>query len=394
MNRFVHRFRILNRDVLIESDSADFIRMFDMDYRRFRYSTSQKPRSTRSYEPASSIGNGGRWESGRPPARFGFAVLLHEQNHDPLIRCSGRSFSLAGYPNKEQYAYRFVMERIIGAMDEFFMLHAGVVSRNGKALILAGPPGTGKTTMVLELLKQRFSFCSDDYAPIQKTTGLVHPFPRSPWTGDYQHTAGKESAPLVREEKRPLDPEALGYHIEKSPLQIAAVLCLAGVGISDDDREFRIELTWDNEEIIRELLSLKHVRAERVDTAYPVWRIRYPFGDGLAAQMRKIMEEFKDQIRHAYRLYPRHRFSKKAKLSPISSHEAAFRLICDLKRDMSISGNDENRSPAPLGEMMALSVLLDSVPCYRLSLGTKASMLEKINQVTGNWMLDTGTRHL
>jgi hypothetical protein len=387
MDRFVHGYHILKRDVLIESDSADFIRMFDMDYGRFRYTTAQIRPSTSNYEPASSIGNGGTRQTQSPPAQLDFAVLLHEKDHDPLIRWAGRNFSLAGYPHKEHYAYRFVMERIIGAMDDFFILHAGVVARDGKALILAGPPGVGKTTMVLELLKQRFSFCSDDYGPVHKTTGLVYPFPRSPWCGDYQPTAGKISTPLVRNEKRPLDLEALGYPIAEGPRQIGAVLCLSGAGNFGGEREFKIELKADDGNGIRELLSLPNVRAERVDAPCPAWHIRYPRGEGIAEQIMKIMEEFRDQIWNVFRIYTEEPdFTTTAKLTPISSHEGAFQLICDQKRDTAIPGNGQIAAPSRLGEIMALSVLLDGVPCYRLSVGTKASMLKKIDEVIGSWM--------
>ena len=60
----------------------------------------------------------------------------------------------------------------------FFFFHAGAVSRNGKAVILAGTPRMGKTTLVMSLILAGWDFCSDEVACLSKTTGEVFPFPR------------------------------------------------------------------------------------------------------------------------------------------------------------------------------------------------------------------------
>ena len=62
----------------------------------------------------------------------------------------------------------------------FFDLHAGVVVRDGEALLLAGDSGVGKTTLVLELLSRRpeWTYYSDDLAPIRDADGLIEAFPK------------------------------------------------------------------------------------------------------------------------------------------------------------------------------------------------------------------------
>jgi hypothetical protein len=58
------------------------------------------------------------------------------------------------------------------------LLHAACLSRNGRALLLNGDPGAGKTTLSLRLTEKKFGYCGDDIAliaPNGHVSGL--PFP-------------------------------------------------------------------------------------------------------------------------------------------------------------------------------------------------------------------------
>jgi hypothetical protein len=61
---------------------------------------------------------------------------------------------------------------------EFVFVHAGVVGLGRKALVLPGPSGAGKTTLVRALLKAGATYYSDEYALLD-TSGRVHPYPRA-----------------------------------------------------------------------------------------------------------------------------------------------------------------------------------------------------------------------
>lgn len=56
-------------------------------------------------------------------------------------------------------------------------IHAGVVVHTGRAIVLPGRTMTGKTTMVLELVRAGASYYSDEYAVINRR-GLVLPYAR------------------------------------------------------------------------------------------------------------------------------------------------------------------------------------------------------------------------
>jgi hypothetical protein len=60
----------------------------------------------------------------------------------------------------------------------FIFVHAGVVGVRGKALVLPGTSGAGKTTLVRALLKAGATYYSDEYALLD-ARGRVHPYPRA-----------------------------------------------------------------------------------------------------------------------------------------------------------------------------------------------------------------------
>jgi hypothetical protein len=56
-------------------------------------------------------------------------------------------------------------------------VHAGVVGWRGKAILIPGRSFSGKTTLVIELLRAGATFYSDEYAVLDER-GRVHPFAR------------------------------------------------------------------------------------------------------------------------------------------------------------------------------------------------------------------------
>jgi HprK-related kinase A len=60
----------------------------------------------------------------------------------------------------------------------YLMLHAAVVERNGRALILPAPPGSGKSTLCAGLINRGWRLLSDELAMIDPAHGVLIPIPR------------------------------------------------------------------------------------------------------------------------------------------------------------------------------------------------------------------------
>ncbi|WP_174293401.1 HprK-related kinase A [Sphingomonas bacterium] len=58
------------------------------------------------------------------------------------------------------------------------LLHAGVVERDGRALVLTGASGSGKSTLAALLARQGWRFLGDEFALLDPATGTLAPFPR------------------------------------------------------------------------------------------------------------------------------------------------------------------------------------------------------------------------
>lgn len=59
-----------------------------------------------------------------------------------------------------------------------YAIHAGSVVYRGKALIIAGKSGQGKTTLVLSLLRQGFGLLSDEFAIVAPDASSILPYHR------------------------------------------------------------------------------------------------------------------------------------------------------------------------------------------------------------------------
>ncbi|WP_242137466.1 HprK-related kinase A [Sphingomonas sp. TREG-RG-20F-R18-01] len=60
----------------------------------------------------------------------------------------------------------------------YLLLHAAVVEREGRAILLTGVSGSGKSTLAALLSLRGWRLMADEFALIDPATGMVHAFPR------------------------------------------------------------------------------------------------------------------------------------------------------------------------------------------------------------------------
>ena len=91
-------------------------------------------------------------------------------------------------------------------------VHAGVVGWRGQAILIPGRSFSGKTSLVVELVRAGATYYSDEYAVLD-TRGRVHPYPRKLWI--------REKASLESER---WSAESLGGSCGVKPLPVGLVI--------------------------------------------------------------------------------------------------------------------------------------------------------------------------
>jgi hypothetical protein len=85
----------------------------------------------------------------------------------------------AGLDNAVQSLRRRAEEFVAESATEFVFVHAGAVAWKGRAILIPGQTFTGKSTLVMALVRAGATYLSDEYAVINRA-GQVHPFARRP----------------------------------------------------------------------------------------------------------------------------------------------------------------------------------------------------------------------
>ncbi len=67
---------------------------------------------------------------------------------------------------------------ISGYSHQYLIIHAAVVEKHGKALVLPGTPGAGKSTLCAALINNGWRLLSDELTLIDCATGYIVPVPR------------------------------------------------------------------------------------------------------------------------------------------------------------------------------------------------------------------------
>jgi hypothetical protein len=104
-----------------------------------------------------------------------------------------------------------VFMHVLSTPRERVFVHAGCVAHAGRAILLPGTSGAGKTTLVAALVRAGAVYYTDDYAPLDRD-GRVHPYPLPLWMRDQQTGVG-----------RPHRVEELGGTAGHEPVDVAVV---------------------------------------------------------------------------------------------------------------------------------------------------------------------------
>lgn len=145
---------ILDKQVTIRSDDSRYLDLFARLYPRAVITSPPAGDCILTIQILTALDN-----------FFGFsALVLDDEVYPANLRLDN--------------AHALVLQAIQQRVTGYFLIHAGVVSRGGRGILLVGDPHYGKSTLALELTRRGYCFLSDEMAAIGRSDGWVHPFPR------------------------------------------------------------------------------------------------------------------------------------------------------------------------------------------------------------------------
>ena len=142
------------------------------------------------------------------------------------------------------YAVWMLHAEISAQVRDLLLIHAGAVAREGAAILLPGKAGSGKSTLVLALLRRGFAYLSDELGAIDPVTRRIYPFEKRigldhaalAHFGDLETHLQDQAAPELDTEKRHVRPEDVGARVS-GPVEPRSIVFLS------DDRSGPPRLT-------------------------------------------------------------------------------------------------------------------------------------------------------
>jgi len=105
------------------------------------------------------------------PSRRKPGTLLHQLYTEGVLLTRGSDFE------RIRTALGTDLRSILSLLSPWrIFIHSGAVAWKGKAILLPGDSGAGKTTLTAALVRAGASLCSDEYGVLDRA-GRVHPYP-------------------------------------------------------------------------------------------------------------------------------------------------------------------------------------------------------------------------
>lgn len=288
-----------------------------------------------------------------PPTNDTLVCRVQLLNSPKAIYLNEEILSLENHPAPSSYAFQILTQEILCCNPNFWWLHGNVVVYQKQAIIFAGHPKVGKTTMSKELVKRGSQWLADDFCPLHKTNGHIFPFPRT--REPFPHHFATSSYP----------PRYLFcYEVQELP------------GICE------WEIAWKQPQSswVRDFEKFSMVDVTPVLKEW-VWRLRFPNHTQLQQQIYHILFPYLSDMLYLLRMdaiLPD--FDCKPEITTISTFEAMFFLMENFKMSWQFLA----KANIHIGQLwVELSSLFAETQCYKVKPGYLPDMVEQISKICG-----------
>lgn len=279
-------------------------------------------------------------------------------------------------PLRRTQVYNLLYSSIVRGLDDAYLIHAAALAWRDLAWLVAGPSGSGKSSLALALARRGFGVLSDDIAPLSVHDRLVHPFPRRL---GLLREEGLVDTGIVLGDKRFVEPADLGAEPARVPLPLGGVVITnpwsataRPASPGEPRREIQMEIGFlrGAAEFAAALAGSRDLRVE--SSAAKGWThclVTARGGDALEALGTELARRDADVL-YQSRLWGEAReFAPVPALEPCGTREAAEALLAELL-NREPDGSLMRRHGGRLGSaLLELAGLLGRVPSWRLTAG-------------------------
>ncbi len=281
-----------------------------------------------------------------------------------------RQVRLAPHPLRAAQVYNLLYTTLVRALPGVYLLHAAVVARGGKAWVVSGPAGAGKTSLARALAARGFTLMSDDLAPLAVADGRVHPFPRRiGLTPEAAAALDREDLVQVGD-KAFADPAQVGAEGASGPLPPGAVAIMNPyTGGSGPAARMTVALLDDGGELARRLRAMDGVQATSSSAPPGVTCLELELAGGaaVAAVMAELDRGDAQVLFHTRHYGAVKRYAETPALTRIPVREAALDLLRETLNREPSSALMRRLGGQAGAALVELAGLLDGVPCHRLT---------------------------
>jgi len=342
--RVIHTLSILDVELVITSDDASLIEPFLGVFSAFEPppSGSVAVAVARLQVQVAINGAAGTYEDG------------------------SRHISLAEEPLRQAHVYNLLYTTLVRSLGGFFLLHAAVVARNGRAWVISGPSGSGKTTMGRALAGRGFHLLTDDLAPLAVSDGLLHPFPRRL---GLDRGAGAGLPDYVRlGDKDFVTAGALGLTAGDGPVPVAGVVIMNPYPPGEGGLCWRVGVLPAAAGLADRLAAEPgvSVTSAPAEGGALILDVTLATGASVAAVMEAVALADEGVLFHSRDDGSQRQWAEQPVLEPLPVRAAAIALLRETLNREPGSALMRRHGGSATGALLELIGLLDGAPCYQL----------------------------
>jgi hypothetical protein len=364
---YSQQFQFLNTGLTLYSDNAAFIDMFASIYKNFI-------------------------QSSQPKNNILCYILKNSTGIKPLAVVDGIAYQLFTKELFFSHAHMVILQHVIDAIDDHLLIHAGVVAKNGKGFIIAGPSAFGKTTLMLELVARGYKFYSDEFCALRLSDYAISAFPRSlgirknsPFLKHIDANKCLLLKNIGRGEKFLIDCKELFPGSIGSNCDARYFILLRGVTDKEHVTQKTIidlALYSKNQELIETLCKNNGIELMETCTEnnYIIYRFLIPLHTGLMNTFRSICDQYRDDIFYQEQLVNEiPDFTALPSMESLSKSQASLEMLKNIRNRSSKSKLLERFKGKNSQLLLTIGDFVKNIDCYEMKIGSLHEMAEMVD---------------